>query len=117
VQNLLYVLRFTSDNFVSMEFDPFGLSVKDYRTKEELLRCNSSGDLYRPAAMNAVILKISILWHRRLGHPGDTIAFKKRFPRCNKPPDNGRLCHACQIENMLGFLFLFQLVVQRRLFS
>jgi hypothetical protein len=29
-----------------MEFDPFGLSVKDYRTKAVIARFNSSGDLY-----------------------------------------------------------------------
>jgi hypothetical protein len=29
VQSVLYVRRFTTDNWCSMEFDPFGLSVKD----------------------------------------------------------------------------------------
>jgi hypothetical protein len=32
VQNLLFVRRFTTDNLYSMEFDHFGLSVKDLTT-------------------------------------------------------------------------------------
>jgi hypothetical protein len=32
IQNLLSVHRFTTDNWCSMEFDPFGLSVKDLST-------------------------------------------------------------------------------------
>jgi hypothetical protein len=32
IQNLLSVRRFTTDNWCSMEFDPFGLYVKDLST-------------------------------------------------------------------------------------
>jgi hypothetical protein len=32
IQNLIYVHRFTTDNWCSIEFDPFGLSVKDLST-------------------------------------------------------------------------------------
>ncbi|GJT21955.1 hypothetical protein Tco_0891892 [Tanacetum coccineum] len=31
---------------VSVEFDEFGFSVKDYRSRKVLLCCDSSGDLY-----------------------------------------------------------------------
>jgi hypothetical protein len=34
------------DNNVSIEIDPFGLSVKDLKTGAVLARYNSSGDLY-----------------------------------------------------------------------
>jgi hypothetical protein len=43
IQNLLSVRRFTTDNWCSIEFDPFGLSVKDLSTRNMLTRCNSSG--------------------------------------------------------------------------
>jgi hypothetical protein len=32
IQNLLFVRRFTTDNWCSMKFDPFNLSVKDLST-------------------------------------------------------------------------------------
>jgi hypothetical protein len=46
VQSLLSVRRFTTDNWCSMEFDPFGLSVKDLTTKNVIVRSNSAGPLY-----------------------------------------------------------------------
>jgi hypothetical protein len=46
VQNLLSVRRFTTDNFCSMEFDPFGLSVKDLTTRNLISRSNSTSPLY-----------------------------------------------------------------------
>lgn len=46
VQNLISVRQFTEDNHVSVEFDPFGLSVKDLHSREEIVRCNSTGDPY-----------------------------------------------------------------------
>jgi hypothetical protein len=45
VKNLISVRKFTRDNFVSIEFDPYGFSVKDLATKTLLLRSNSDGDL------------------------------------------------------------------------
>src|SRR5688572_22632448 len=42
-------MRFPSlnhDNMVSVEFDPFGFSVKDFATANIVLRSNSMGDLY-----------------------------------------------------------------------
>lgn len=46
IKNLLFVRHFTTDNNCSMEFDPFGLSVKDLISIKEIIRCNSSGPLY-----------------------------------------------------------------------
>ncbi|GKD86203.1 hypothetical protein Tco_1357357, partial [Tanacetum coccineum] len=42
----LFVRKFTRDNDVSVEFDAYGFSVKDYQTRRLLLRCDSTGDLY-----------------------------------------------------------------------
>jgi hypothetical protein len=68
-KNLISVRKFTRDNLVSVEFDLFGLSVKDYLTKAEIARFNSSGDLYSlhgvPAAAPPTSMVASIdLWHR-----------------------------------------------------
>jgi hypothetical protein len=46
VQSLLSVRRFTTDNWCSMEFYPFGLSVKDLTTRNVIVRSNSTGPLY-----------------------------------------------------------------------
>jgi hypothetical protein len=46
VKNLISVRKFTRDNYVSIEFNPFGFSVKNLATKTIILRCNSDGDLY-----------------------------------------------------------------------
>ncbi|CAM0881883.1 unnamed protein product [Alopecurus aequalis] len=45
LKNLISIRRFTIDNLCSIEFDPFGFSVKDLRTKAVILRCNSRDDL------------------------------------------------------------------------
>jgi hypothetical protein len=44
--NLLFVHRFTTGNFCSIEFDPFGFSVKYLATRTPLARCESSRPLY-----------------------------------------------------------------------
>jgi hypothetical protein len=46
VQSLLSVRRFTTDNWCSIEFDPFGLCVKDLTTSNVIVRLNSTGPLY-----------------------------------------------------------------------
>lgn len=46
IQNLFSVRRFTTNNFCSMEFDHFGLSMKDLSIRTLLARCDSSGRLY-----------------------------------------------------------------------
>jgi hypothetical protein len=73
VKNLISVRKFTRDNFVSIEFDPFGFSVKDLATKTLLHRSNSDGDLY-PWISSPTALSIlgGNIWHQRLGHPSST---------------------------------------------
>jgi hypothetical protein len=46
VQSLFSARRFTTDNWCSMEFDPFGLFVKDLTTKNVIVKSNSTGPLY-----------------------------------------------------------------------
>ncbi|XP_074287918.1 uncharacterized protein LOC141613082 [Silene latifolia] len=46
VKNLVSVRKFTKDNMVTVEFDPFGFCVKDLRTGTRLMRCESRGELY-----------------------------------------------------------------------
>jgi hypothetical protein len=87
VQSLHFVYCFITDNWCSMEFDPFGLSVKDLRTKNVIIRSNSTGPWYTMrlpgsltqsssavAALTAVphilIAVTPTMWHRHLGHPG-----------------------------------------------
>jgi hypothetical protein len=46
INNLISVRRFTTDNLVSVEFDPYDLSVKDLQIRNVIVRCNSFGQLY-----------------------------------------------------------------------
>nr|GEX40478.1 hypothetical protein [Tanacetum cinerariifolium] len=46
VKNLIYVCQFVRDNYCTIEFDAFGFFVKDSMTRQVLLRCDSTGDLY-----------------------------------------------------------------------
>ncbi|GJU40638.1 ribonuclease H-like domain-containing protein [Tanacetum coccineum] len=67
-----------TDNNVSVEFDAFGFSIKDYETRQLLLRCDSNRDLYpvtnQPSSTPFALLSFShSTWHRRLGHPDDDV--------------------------------------------
>ena len=46
MQTLLSVRQFATDNSCSIEFDPFGLSMKDLATRTLLARCDSLRPLY-----------------------------------------------------------------------
>ena len=107
IKNLLSVRQFTSDNLVSVEFDPLGVSVKDLRTRNLLLRCDSSGPLYTlqlpssPSGSCALVATpSSTTWHRRLGHPGSSTLqhlAKTSSIVCSSTPGDPSLCHACQL--------------------
>ena len=104
IKNLVSVRKFTSENNVSVEFDPLGFSVKDLRTGAQVMRCNSNGDLYpviKPSLSPPVSLAVisSQLWHHRLGHPGDHVSSflrKNNFISCNKETSSS-LCSSCEI--------------------
>jgi hypothetical protein len=106
IKNLISVRRFTTDNTYSIEFDPFGLSVKDLQTLSVIARCNSTGDLYpfflsTPPSTTALTAAASstTLWHRRLGHVGHESLSKlisSNAISCNKRHGT-HVCHACQL--------------------
>jgi len=103
VKNLISVRAFTRDNNVSVEFDPFGFSIKDLPTRTEMLRCNSDGELYplRPSSAQALLSSSSSsadLWHQRLGHPGHD-SLQRTLDQfdftCTKTIAN--TCQSCQL--------------------
>ncbi|KAJ0775601.1 putative RNA-directed DNA polymerase [Helianthus annuus] len=106
IKNLISVRRFTRDNQVSVEFDPFGFSLKDLKTKKTLSRHNSTGTLYTftppqlpPQA--TFIASHHLPWHDRLGHPGAQVLdiLNRNFNfQCNKDKSHN-LCNSCQLSN------------------
>jgi hypothetical protein len=102
IKNLLYICQFTTNNWCSIEFDPFGLSVKDLATRNMITRCNSSGPLYTiclstthppQASTYYAITTAAIptsLWHCHLSHLGPDALSKLSTSfsiTCNKPRD------------------------------
>ncbi|KAG7600292.1 GAG-pre-integrase domain [Arabidopsis suecica] len=107
IKNLISVRKFVTDNFCTLEFDPFGFTAKDLQTRAKLLRCDSPGPLYTftPSSSNHSSLALaashsnSSLWHRRLGHPNDQVLHRilsSLSISCNKT-DLTTLCQACQL--------------------
>jgi hypothetical protein len=82
-----------------MEFDPFGLSVKDLATRLVLARYYSTGPLYTlhlPTSTTPTLCVVSYAmataassatWHRRLGHP---------------TPTSSQSCRVAQLSRALG---------------
>jgi hypothetical protein len=115
VQSLLSVRHFTTDNWCSMKFDPFNLSVKDLTTKNVIVRSNSTSPLYTmrlpgsltpfsravatlAAVPHALTVVAPTTWHRRLGHPGsDTISSLSRSSLMQCTNMKHDFCHACQL--------------------
>jgi hypothetical protein len=110
ILSLLSVCRFTTDNYYSMDFDPFGLSVKDLATRCMLARYDSTGPLYTlplptsttptPCAVPYALTTAasSASWHCRLGHPGPDVTSKLSSSSaitCPRGRDDS-LCHAYQ---------------------
>jgi histone deacetylase 1/2 len=102
VKNLILVRSLTHDNNISIEFDPFGFSVKDLPTRTVILRCDSTGDLYplatsMPEALTATAPSV-MLWHQRLGHPGRNTLRQSvcnlEFSSTKQPVST---CEACQL--------------------
>jgi hypothetical protein len=116
VQSLLSVRRFTTDNWCSMEFDPFGLSLKDLSTRNMIARSNSTGPLYTlhlpgsttpsVGAMATLAAVVPTTWHRHLGHPvPDALSslFRSSFIHCTS--NKHEFCHACQLGKHTGLSF------------
>jgi hypothetical protein len=108
VKNLISVRSLTRDNNVSVEFDPWGFSIKDLRTRMTLLRCDSSGELYplrhapgttSGSSAQALLTKTDEpLWHSRFGHPGhDALQHLSRLAGFSCSPSSRHTCHACRL--------------------
>ncbi|CAL9216541.1 unnamed protein product [Arabidopsis halleri] len=101
MKNLVSVRRFVTDNRCTVEFDPFGFTVKDLPTKQMLLRCDSSGPLYtvtQPRSLPSLALTTgSSIWHRRMGHPGSSIQRSLTSLGFSNKADVTTMCHACQL--------------------
>ncbi|GJY08475.1 ribonuclease H-like domain-containing protein, partial [Tanacetum coccineum] len=113
IKNLIYVCKFTRNNDVSIEFDAYGFSVKDYQTRWLLLRCDSTGDLYpvtqQPSSTTTFALLTSSpkTWHRRFGHPGEDVLRRLESGHlisCNKSKLSA-LCHAFQLGKHIKLPF------------
>lgn len=113
VKNLISIRRFTIDNWCSMEFDPFGFSVKDLKSQKILLRSESSGDLFPvPSLLNksqvpsVFITETPSLWHRKLGHAND-VAVRSLISSCSLKCNKQGLpfCNACQLGKHLKLPF------------
>ncbi|GJT52593.1 ribonuclease H-like domain-containing protein [Tanacetum coccineum] len=103
IKNLVSVRKFTTDNKCSIDFDPHGFTIRDYHTRQTLLRCDSTGDLYPlhvAASAIALLTNNHSLWHQRLGHPGDAVIQTLSSPGLvsyNKNKNTQHLCRACQL--------------------
>jgi hypothetical protein len=130
VQSLLSVRHFTTDNWCSMEFDPFGLSVKDLTTKNVIVRSNSTSPLYTmrlPGYLtpsSSVVATLAVVphaltvvapttWHRRLGHPGsDGLSSLSRHPLFSVPARNMIFVMHVSEANTLGYPFVAHCIVR-----
>jgi hypothetical protein len=123
VQSLLSVHRFTTNNWCSMEFDSFGLSVKDLTTKNVIMKLNSTGPLYMMRLLGSLTPSSSIVaalavvshtltvvapttWYHRLGHPSpDALSSLSRssFIQCTSKKHD--FWHACQLGKHIRLPF------------
>lgn len=101
---------------MSVEFDPFGFSVKDFHTWILLMRCNSSGDLYPIATKSpnkalppsTFVVLSTELWHNHLRHPWVTILISlhwDNFLQCNKSLNN-YFCNSCPLYKQIKLPFI-----------
>nr|GEV16247.1 ribonuclease H-like domain-containing protein [Tanacetum cinerariifolium] len=111
VKNLISVRQFVRENSYTVEFDPFGFSVKDFITRRVLPRCDSTSDLYpvtKPSTIPHAFLTNQYTWHQRLGHPGSEVLRRlvsSDSISCNKEK-LPILCHACHLGKHLKFPFV-----------
>ena len=97
---------------MSVEFDPFGFFVKDFRTGARLMRCDSRGDLYPITTGSQVSSSVFAalspsLWHSRLGHPSNSIFESLRLNKlihCNKQHVS-HICPSCSLGKHVRLSF------------
>ncbi|GKD32905.1 ribonuclease H-like domain-containing protein [Tanacetum coccineum] len=109
IKNLVSVRKFTTNNKCSIDFDPYGFTVRDYHTRQTLLRCDNTVDLYPlhvVASAFALLTNNHSLWHQRLGHLGDAVIqtlSSRGLVFYNK--NTQHLCHACQLSKQTKLPF------------
>ncbi|GKC40867.1 ribonuclease H-like domain-containing protein [Tanacetum coccineum] len=93
-----------------------------FHNASELLRCDSTGDLYpvtAPSPIPHAFLVSQHTWHQHLGHPGGDVLRRlvsSNFISYNKekPPV---LCHVCQLGKHVRLLFVSSSTVIRSYFD
>jgi hypothetical protein len=123
VQSLISVRHFTTDNWCSMKFDLFDLSVNDLTTKNVIVRLNSTGPLYTMRLPESLTPSSSVVtalttvphtltvvapttWHRHLSHSGpDALSSlsQSSFIQCTNKKHN--FYHACQLGKHIRLPF------------
>lgn len=107
VKNLIYVRHFSIDNWVSVEFDPFGFNVKDLNTGAFLNDVTALvisilffWTFPAPPAQSLDDVS-SKTWRHRLGHPGVS-TFNHLLSRKLVPCTSTMLpfCHSCQLGKL-----------------
>lgn len=80
IKTLISVRKFTTDNYVAIEFDLYGFSVKGFRMGVALMRCGNWADLYPittiklPTTTPSTFVDLSSpLWHDRSDHTRTSI--------------------------------------------
>jgi hypothetical protein len=99
VQSLLSIRHFTTDNSCSIEFDPFGLSMKDLATSRVLARYDSTGPLYTlplPTSTTPTRVLSRTPWLPLLPSPLGIIAL------VTLPPMSSPSCRVDQLSPVLG---------------
>jgi len=102
------VRRLTTDNNVSVSFDPFGFTVSDFQTGITLLRCDSRGDLYPFTIPPSFAGLTSSLWYSRLGHLGVSIlnSLRKNKFTCCEHFNSSVVCDSCVLGKQVKLPFL-----------
>ncbi|XP_076913350.1 uncharacterized protein LOC143571939 [Bidens hawaiensis] len=112
IKNLISIRKFTIDNYISVDFDPYGFSVKEYPSGKIISRHNSSIRLYpltypvTPPKEPVAFASISQdPWHDRLGHPGlsvfDFLVSNKIIVRNKRAKTI--VCNSCQLSKHKRF--------------
>ena len=111
VQNLISVCKLSTDNNVSIEFNPHGFNVKDFPTRRLIMTSSSPDPLYpfhgNPTTSGTAFHTTSgDLWHRQLGHPGKASLVSLSMtllPDCNNARSSS--CTASQLGRQQGLSF------------
>lgn len=114
MKNLISICTFFNDNWVSVEVDPLGFSVKYLHRGNPLMRCESRRELYLLTTTTKVsnhfafVVITPTIWYDQLGHPGASVF---QFLRTNKDIQcnalsNKYLCSSCQFGKNLNYFLL-----------